>query len=144
MSLNKLQEILGVKFNNILLLKEALTHPSYANENNCPHNQRLEYLGDAVIELAMSTYLYEKYRSFDEGDMTKRRGRILGTEAVDGKQIISAEAPLSEIMKYAIDLRSMTQGRGSYELEFVRYEEVPAMNIPKIVEDAKRWAENKD
>ena len=76
--------------------------------------------------------------------MNKRRGRILGMEAVEGRQVISAEAPLSEIMKYATDLRSMTQGRGSYELEFVRYEEVPPMNIPKIVEEAKRWAENKD
>ena len=77
------------------------------------------------------------------GDMNKRRGRILGVENVDGRQIISAEAPLSEIMKYATDLRSMTQGRGSYELEFVRYEEVPPQQIPKIIEDAKKW-ENKD
>ena len=82
MKLNKLEEILGVKFNNILLLKEALTHPSYANENNTPHNQRLEYLGDAVIELAMSTYLYDKYRSFDEGDMTKRRAQSVCEEAL--------------------------------------------------------------
>ena len=82
MSLNKLQQILGVQFNNVKLLKEALTHPSYANENNCPHNQRLEYLGDAVIELAMSTYLYEKYRSFDEGDMTKRRAQSVCEEAL--------------------------------------------------------------
>ena len=75
------------------------------------------------------------------GDMNKRRGRILGTENQDGRQIISAEAPLSEIMKYATDLRSMTQGRGSYELEFARYEEVPPQQIPKIVEDAKKWAD---
>jgi ribonuclease-3 len=82
MNLNKLQEILGVKFNNVSLLKEALTPPSYANENNCPHNQRLEYLGDAVIELAMSTYLYDRYRSFDEGDMTKRRAQSVCEEAL--------------------------------------------------------------
>ena len=78
------------------------------------------------------------------GDMNKRRGRILGVEALGGKQIISAEAPLSEIMKYATDLRSMTQGRGSYELSFVRYEEVPPQQIPKIVEDAKKWNESKE
>lgn len=82
MKLHKLEEVLGVKFNNLSLLKEALTHPSYANENNCPHNQRLEYLGDAVIELAMSTYLYDKYRSFDEGDMTKRRAQSVCEEAL--------------------------------------------------------------
>ena len=82
MKLNKLEEILGVKFNNINLLKEALSHPSYSNENGGNHNQRLEFLGDAVIELAMSTYLYNKYRSFDEGDMTKRRAQSVCEEAL--------------------------------------------------------------
>ena len=75
------------------------------------------------------------------GDINKRRGRIMGTEMVDGKQIVTAEAPLSEITKYATDLRSMTQGRGSYELNFVRYGEVPAQTIPKIVEEAKKFNE---
>jgi elongation factor G len=78
------------------------------------------------------------------GDMSKRRGRVLGTESVNGKQIISAEAPLSEVMKYSIDLRSMTQGRGFYEMEFVRYEEVPGANVPKIVADTKKWEEEKN
>lgn len=75
------------------------------------------------------------------GDMNKRRGRIMGTEVVNGKQLVTAEAPLSEILKYATDLRSMTQGRGKYELAFVRYEEVPAQNVPKIVEEAKKLQE---
>ncbi len=72
------------------------------------------------------------------GDMNKRRGRILGTEMTHGKQVVTAEAPLSEILKYATDLRSMTQGRGKYELQFARYEEVPATSVPKIVEEAKK------
>ncbi len=75
------------------------------------------------------------------GDMNKRRGRILGTEMVNGRQIVTAEAPLSEITKYATDLRSMTQGRGRYELAFARYEEVPAGSIPKIIEEARKLAE---
>ncbi len=75
------------------------------------------------------------------GDMNKRRGRIMGTEMVGGKQVVTAEVPLSEILKYAIDLRSMTQGRGKYELNFVRYEEVPATSAPKIIEDAKKLLE---
>lgn len=79
---DKLQELLGVNFKNINLLTEALTHPSYANENNCSHNQRLEFLGDAVLELAMSTYLYNKYKSFDEGDMSKRRAQAVCEEAL--------------------------------------------------------------
>ena len=72
------------------------------------------------------------------GDMNKRRGRIMGTEMVKGKQVVTAEAPLSEISKYATDLRSMTQGRGKFEMNFVRYEEVPAANVAKIVEEAKK------
>ncbi len=71
------------------------------------------------------------------GDMNKRRGRIQGTESNEGKQHVVAEAPLGEILKYATDLRSMTQGRGSYSIKFSRYEEVPAHAVDKIVADAK-------
>lgn len=74
------------------------------------------------------------------GDMNKRRGRILGTDQVGGKAIVSAEAPQSELSKYATDLRSMTQGRGRFTSEFVRYEEVPPMAQDKIIKDAKERA----
>jgi elongation factor G len=70
--------------------------------------------------------------------MNKRRGRILGMETVDGKQVISAEAPVSEMLKYATDLRSMTQGRGKFDSEFLRYEEVPFETSKKIIADAKK------
>lgn len=80
--LNELEKLLNVSFKDISLLKEALTHPSYANENNTTHNQRLEFLGDAVLELAMSDYLYNKYQSFNEGDMTKRRAQSVREEAL--------------------------------------------------------------
>ncbi len=72
------------------------------------------------------------------GDMNKRRGRILGMEPVDGKQQIQAEAPLAEMMKYATDLRSMTQGRGSFEGVFARYEEVPFDTRKKIIAEANK------
>ncbi len=71
------------------------------------------------------------------GDMNKRRGRILGTDMANGKQIITAEVPQAEMFRYATDLRSMTQGRGRFEMKVVRYEEVPAMNNDKIIADAK-------
>ncbi len=71
------------------------------------------------------------------GDMNKRRGRILGMETVDGLQVISAEAPLIEMLKYATDLRSMTQGRGKYSQEFLGYEEVPFQAQQKIIAEAK-------
>ena len=72
------------------------------------------------------------------GDMNKRRGRILGMETVDGLQEITAEAPLVEMLKYATDLRSMTQGRGKFRFEFVSYEEVPFSAQEKIIAEAKK------
>lgn len=77
------------------------------------------------------------------GDMNKRRGRIMGSDTQGDISVVTAEVPLGEITKYATDLRSMTQGRGSYEMEFVRYDEVPAQQTPKIIEEAKRFAEEK-
>ncbi len=72
------------------------------------------------------------------GDMNKRRGRILGMEMANGLQEILAEAPLVEMLKYAIDLRSMTQGRGKFTAQFLRYEEVPFSAQEKIIENAKK------
>ena len=81
--LSILEKRLGVKFKDKNLLIEALTHPSYANENgSINHNQRLEFLGDAVLELAMSTYLYNENSEFDEGKMTKRRAQSVCEEAL--------------------------------------------------------------
>ena len=72
------------------------------------------------------------------GDLSKRRGRILGTDSVNGKTVVSAEAPQAELAKYATDLRSMTQGRGKFVTSFERYEEVPASQAAKIIEDYKK------
>ena len=73
------------------------------------------------------------------GDLNKRRGRVMGMNPDhDGNQIVEAEVPMGEMTTYAIDLRSMSQGRGSYSLKFVRYEEVPQINQAKIIEDAKK------
>ncbi|MBE5733447.1 MAG: elongation factor G [Clostridiales bacterium] len=72
------------------------------------------------------------------GDMNKRRGRIIGMETVDGLQEITAQAPLVEMLKYATDLRSMTQGRGKFRFEFASYEEVPFSAQEKIIADSKK------
>ncbi|MBC8591622.1 elongation factor G [Wansuia hejianensis] len=80
----------------------------------------------------------EDYMGDIMGDMNKRRGRILGMEPQDdGSQLVIAEAPHAEMFEYAIDLRSMTQARGSFTMEFVRYEEVPSNIAEKIIEEAK-------
>jgi len=73
------------------------------------------------------------------GDINKRRGRILGMNPIgSGLQEVSAEVPMAEMHKYAIDLRSMTQARGSFEFEFSKYEEAPAAVSQKVVEDSKK------
>ncbi|MGL5694735.1 MAG: elongation factor G [Peptostreptococcaceae bacterium] len=79
----------------------------------------------------------EEYMGDVMGDINKRRGRILGMEPDNrGKQVIFAEAPQAETFKYAIDLRSMTQGRGYFEMELEKYEEVPNLIARKIIESA--------
>ncbi len=72
---------------------------------------------------------------------SKRRGTMLGMTADGGMQVVEAEVPMAEMTTYAIDLRSMTQGRGSFTLEFVRYDETPANIQQKIIEEAKALAE---
>lgn len=75
------------------------------------------------------------------GDINKKRGRVLGMEPEDGMQKVMAEIPMSEIQRYSTDLKSMTQARGEFRTEFVRYEEVPAPEVPKIIEKAQQMRE---
>lgn len=72
------------------------------------------------------------------GDINKKRGRVLGMEPCSDNQKIIAEVPQSEMFKYATDLKSMTQARGSFNMKFDRYEEVPATEVNKIIEESKR------
>ena len=72
------------------------------------------------------------------GDLPTRRGTVMGMDPqIGGGQLLHAEAPQAELFDYAIALRSMTQARGSFTMEFARYEEVPAMNAQKIIEAHK-------
>ena len=73
----KLQERIGYEFKNPELLNEALTHPTYAEEHGCMSNQRLEFLGDAVLELCVSRRLFERERTIDEGVLTKWRALLV-------------------------------------------------------------------
>ena len=73
------------------------------------------------------------------GDLNRRRGRIMGMEPRGGGlQAVIAEVPQAEMFKYAIDLRSMTQGRGSFGMEFVRYEEMPPNMAEKVIAEAQK------
>ncbi len=77
--LAELQIRLGYTFRNEDLLRLALTHPSVAHESGEPtaHNQRLEFLGDAVLQLVLTHELYDKYSAFDEGPLTKARAKLV-------------------------------------------------------------------
>ena len=72
------------------------------------------------------------------GDLNSRRGRVQGMDQQRGMGVITAQAPLAEMQRYATDLRAITQGRGIYTMEFSHYEEVPTHVAQKIAEEAKR------
>ena len=79
-SLRMLQERIGYSFQNIILLEQAVSHSSYINEHRRIHhtdNERLEFLGDAVLELTTSDYLYHEYPQMPEGEMTKLRASLV-------------------------------------------------------------------
>lgn len=83
----------------------------------------------------------DEYLGQITGDINSRRGRIMGIEARGRQQYIKATAPLSEMFKYATELRSMTGGRGSYSMRFSHYEEVPAKIAQTIISQSKKAAE---
>ncbi len=75
------------------------------------------------------------------GDLNHKRGRILGMDMEEGMQVVHAEVPLAELSRYATELRSMTQGRGSFDMEFARYEQVPANVANEIMAAHKQEQE---
>ena len=100
----------------------ALIEPVYEFKITVPN----DYVGDII------------------GDLNRRRGRMLGMNPVEDGTEVTAEAPLSEMFKYATDLRSMTQARGSFTKTFVRYEDVPGNIAQKIIENAKKEEEEEE
>lgn len=81
----------------------------------------------------------EEYMGAVIGDLNSKRGRILGMEPIgNGKENIKATVPMAEMQRYAIDLKSIAHGRGSFKVEFSHYEEVPAQQAQHIIENARR------
>ncbi|MCD8160358.1 MAG: elongation factor G [Clostridiales bacterium] len=92
----------------------------------------LEPVGDLKVTVP------DSYMGDIMGDLNKRRGRVMGMEpAKGGNQIISAEVPMAEMSEYAIDLRAMTQSRGSFTFHFLRYEQCPPAAQEKAIAEAK-------
>ncbi|MFZ5974919.1 MAG: elongation factor G [Bacillota bacterium] len=102
------------------LASPVLLEPIYRVEVLIPD----EYMGDVI------------------GDINRRRGRVMGMNPSDGLQEVVAEVPLSEMFKYSTDLRSMTQARGSFTMNFERYDEVPGNIAAKVIERAKQDMED--
>ena len=97
---------------------------------------------EPIMKLQVS--VPDEYMGDIIGDINKKRGRVLGMETDGDMQSVIAEIPMSEIQKYSSDLKSMTQAKGEFKTEFVRYEEVPALEVPKIIEKAKKMREAKE
>src|SRR5690606_4145444 len=81
----KVEQILDTKISNIEIFVEALTHRSYINEiksEQMQHNERLEFLGDAVLEIVVTEFLFDKYPDFKEGQLTSLRSALVKTESL--------------------------------------------------------------
>ena len=114
---------MAFKLAAILAFKEAMPN---ANPT------LLEPIGSLAVTVP------ESYVGDVMGDLSKRRGRPMGMNPdADGNTVVEAEVPMAEMGNYAIDLRAMTQARGSFTLKFERYEEVPKANQAKIIAEAK-------
>ena len=99
---------------SVLEAKPVLLEPIMSVEVRVPE----AYMGDVI------------------SDLNSKRGRILGMDSVGRTQVIKAHVPLAEMLTYANDLTSITQGRGYYTMEFSHYEEVPAHLQQKIIAEA--------
>ncbi len=94
---------------------------------------------EPVVKLSVT--VPDAYTGEVISDLNGKRGRILGMNPDNGVTLIEAEVPLAEVQRYAQDLRSVSQGRGSYSLEFDHYDQVPANLEPKVIDDAQRAKE---
>ncbi len=84
-NLDTLQQVIGIQFSNIVLLRNVFVHRSYLNENRTfelPSNEKFEFLGDSVLSLATSIYLYRNYSELGEGDYTDIKASIVRTESL--------------------------------------------------------------
>ncbi|MCL2083159.1 MAG: elongation factor G [Oscillospiraceae bacterium] len=138
----------------MVFLKATLTdgkyHPVDSNEvafktaASLAYKAGLPQASPVILEPlgALKVSIPDQYMGDIMGDISKRRGRVMGMNPIeDGWQVVDAEVPMAEMSAYAIDLRSMTQGRGSFTVKFERYEETPGDIQQRVIEEAKAMAE---
>lgn len=127
-------------------LYDGSYHPVDSNELSFKQaailafRKAMEQASSVILEpiVKMEIVVPEEYTGDIMGDMNKRRGRILGMDPMDySEQKITVEVPHKEVLGYATDLKSMTQGRGHFEFEFIRYDYAPDEVAAKIIAEAK-------
>lgn len=128
------------------ILKDGSYHPVDSSEMafkmaaSIAFKKGMEQAKSVLLEPIMSLEVIVPDENMGDiiGDINKKRGRVIGMESYMEMQKIIAEVPMAEIFKYSTDLRSMTQARGTFDVRFLRYEEVPEPNATKLIEEIKR------
>jgi ribonuclease-3 len=114
MTLSEFKHSIGIKFNNEALLVQAFIHRSYINENpksGFSHNERLEFLGDAVLELVVTEHLYKKYPHQNEGDLTAYRSALVNAVTLGE---VAAGLHFNDVMKLSKgEAKDLTRARSS-------------------------------
>ncbi|MBO5851149.1 MAG: elongation factor G, partial [Clostridia bacterium] len=137
----------GYPFINLkATLFDGSSHPvdskevAFVSAANLAYAEGIKNADPVILEpiLTITVTAPDSYMGDIMGDLNKRRGRILSTDQVEDKTIIVADVPESEVLEYAVDLRSFTQGRGVFTSEFARYEEVPYDQQQKIIAEANK------
>ena len=127
-------------------LYDGSYHPVDSNEmsfkiaGSLAFKKGAEMANPVILEpvMKLTIRIPESYLGDIMGDINSRRGKIMGMNHEGKDQVIEAQAPMAELVKYAIDLKAMTQGRGSYLVEFDHYEEVPARIAEGIIAASKK------
>ena len=130
------QRRIGYKFKNIRLLENALTHSSYANEKHLKSNERLEFLGDSVLSVIISDYLYKKMSDTNEGDLSKLRANLVCEQSLDK---VARRIGLDEGLMLGRG-EEMTGGRKRPSIVSDAFEAVlAAIYLDSDIETARNW-----
>lgn len=131
-----IQRRIGYKFKNIRLLENALTHSSYANEKHLKSNERLEFLGDSVLSVIISDYLYKKMSDTNEGDLSKLRANLVCEQSLDK---VARRIGLDEGLMLGRG-EEMTGGRKRPSIVSDAFEAVlAAIYLDSDIETARNW-----
>ena len=133
------EKIIGHKYNNIKLLEIALTHSSYANEYKIKDNERLEFLGDSVLSIIISDYIFKKLENVHEGDLTKYRAMLVCEQSLDE---VAKKISLGQLIRLGKG-EERTGGRHRASIISDAFEAVLAsIYLDAGMETARKWLLN--